>query len=179
MLWTNCLYLPLAWRQCKTAVISYHPKYFCILLIASLIPDGCHMTAYANAYVLSKLSSLDTWISLISKTSCPKFIVVGIFTFLVVSSPTSPIFLWSNLVEFYPWNSGVTNIIIDDFFRLCPFLKKFPFNFWYFYSYQIFIVFTKCIFAFFNFTLNCWFVKVWSFSFSYFYSKVMMFEGQL
>ena len=34
-----------------------------------LVIDGCRMTAYATAHVPSKLTSPNTWISIISKTS--------------------------------------------------------------------------------------------------------------
>ena len=34
-----------------------------------LVPDSCRLTPYATAHVSSKLSSPNTWISIISKTS--------------------------------------------------------------------------------------------------------------
>ena len=34
-----------------------------------LVPDDCRITIYATAHVPSKLSSPDTWISIISETS--------------------------------------------------------------------------------------------------------------
>ena len=79
--------------NCNLRIVNcFFDNLYLLAINPCLIPDDCCMTAYAPSHVPSKLMSPNTWISIISKTSSPSLVVLGMFSFVGNFFFTSPIF---------------------------------------------------------------------------------------